>query len=117
MRLSGHAKREGSLMRDATILEGFQRLTDATSDDLAKVSRANVMLRTRIDALEGVLLGSRFGILKMMVFQLLSPFLVARAVQARHTEEIKKFNEIRRKVAEARPKVVNAPTQGLITAL
>lgn len=102
-------------MRDGQIIEGFQRITDAISDDLAKVTRANAMLRTRIDALEGVLLGSRFALLKLALFQLLSPRLVARAIQARHAEEIRKFNVIRQQAAKVRPRIVDAPTKGLIS--
>lgn len=102
-------------MRDQTILEGFQRITDAISDDLAKVTRTNAMLRTRLDALEGVLLGSRFGLLKMAVLQLLSPKWTAKVVQARHAEEIEKFKVVRNRAAQVRPQVTAAPTKGLIT--
>lgn len=102
-------------MRDGTILEGFQRITDAISDDLAKVTRTNAMLRTRIDALEGVLLGSRFGLLKMALAQLISPALVARMIQARHADEIVRFNAIRAQATKERPRIVKAPTDGLIS--
>lgn len=101
-------------MRDGAILEGFQRITDAIAEDLAKVTRANAMLRTRLDALEGVLLGSRFALLKIALFQLLSPRLVARAIQARHADEIAKFNAIRNQATRERPRITNAPTKGLI---
>lgn len=101
-------------MRDGVILEGFQRITDAIQMDLAQLTRANAMLRTRVDALEAVLTGSRLALVKMAILQLISPKWAARVIQARHSDQIEKFNRIRKDAAEARPKVVNPPTKGLI---
>ena len=104
-------------MRDGQILEGFQRITDAIKLDLAQVTRANAMLRTRLDALEGVLMGSRFALMKLALLQLISPKWAARAIQVRHSDEIEKFNRQRKFAAAQRAKVMNPPTQGLISVV
>lgn len=102
-------------MRDGVILEGFQRITDAIKQDLSQVTRANAMLRTRVDALEDVLTGSRFALIKLALLQLLNPIWASRAIQARHNDQIERFNRQRRAAGEARSKVMSpANQQGLI---
>lgn len=101
-------------MRDKTVLDGFTHLVDSVSSDQAQLSRGISMLRTRQEALERLLLGSRFGIVKCVLIQLLSPKLLARMLQAVHVEEIDRFNYQRRIAMERRPVVKAAPVQGII---
>lgn len=103
-------------MRDKTVLDGFTHLADSVSSDQAKLSRGIAMIRTRQDALERLLLGSRFGILKCLIIQLFSPRTLARMVQEIHAEEIQRFNQVQRMAAEKRSPVMPAPALGIIKA-
>lgn len=96
-------------MRDGTILEGFNRMSDSISADQAKLQKGYALLRTRVDALEHLLLGSRLGILKMMLLQLISPKLLANTVRQAHSDQIRLFNLARAAAASDKPKVAVPP--------
>lgn len=101
-------------MRDKTVLDGFAHLADSVSSDQAQLSRGISMLRTRQDAVERLLFGTRFGIIKCIVIQLFSPRMMAKLVQAVHTEEIARFNQQRRMAQEKRSAIKPPPELGLI---
>lgn len=97
-------------MRDGTILEGFNRMSDAISADQKKLQQGYALLRTRVDALERLMLGSRFGLIKMMFLQLISPSLLARTVRDLHAEQIAQFNAMRQASLKEKPKFKAPPT-------
>lgn len=101
-------------MRDKTVLDGFTHLVDSVSSDQAQLSRGLSMIRTRQDALERLLLGSRLGLVKCAMIQLFSPKTLRRILQAVHGEEIDRFNLQRRAAMEKRSIVKAPPTMGLI---
>lgn len=100
-------------MRDGVIIQQFEQMAAAVTQDNQSLQRSVAMVRTRMDALEALLLGSRFGILKLALLQLISPKLVARMVQAQHADQINQFNKERAAAQIARAKV-KAPQQPVI---
>lgn len=96
-------------MRDGTILDGFNRMSDAISADQNKLQTGYALLRTRVDALERLMLGSRFGLLKMIFLQMISPALLARTVRNVHAEQISQFNAMRQAAMQDKPKVTLPP--------
>lgn len=92
-------------MRDGEIIRQFEEFSAAVAHDNRRLAELNTLLRTRIDALELVLLGGRFSLLKLVILQLFSPRLVAGMVKAQHAAKITQFNTTRRAVAEAQSKI------------
>jgi len=80
-------------MRDGEIVERFNSLTSGIIQDHTKLRTSHALVRTRIDALERFMLGSRFGIVRAIILQLISPPLLARTIQAYHAREIHDFNQ------------------------
>jgi hypothetical protein len=100
-------------MRDGDILGRFEMLADMVTTDVGNIQRGISMVRTRIDAQERLLFGSRFGIVKVVLLQLLSPKLLQRTLNRIHSEEIERYNENRRKTKE-RSEIKAAPNPGLL---
>lgn len=96
-------------MRDGTILEGFNQLSAAISSDQKKLQSGFALMRTRVDALETLMLGTRFGIVKVIFLQMISPALLAKLVQRSHSDEIRRFNIMREAQASQKPKVKTPP--------
>lgn len=81
--------REGAIIQGLTDLETMKR---AMIEDHLSMTHELVLMRTRIDALEKVLLGSRLSLLSAVVVTLFSPSWMARLVQKMHTIQIQRFN-------------------------
>lgn len=96
-------------MRDGTILQGFNQLSAAIASDQKKLQSGFALMRTRVDALESLMLGSRFGILKVMLLQMISPRLLAKLVQRCHSDEIRRFNLMREAMMAEKPKIKTPP--------
>ncbi len=97
--------RDRDRMRDQETYRMFQQMTDAVSADQNRLAEGFALLRTRVDALESLFLGSRFGLLKVMLMQLISPKRVAWLVRVKHQEQISKFNAAREAALRARSKI------------
>lgn len=104
-------------MRDQTILNQLDALAGCMASDSANLQTAITLIRTRVDALELTLLGSRFGILKLILLQLFSPKRVALMIRDQHNEQIRKMNLARAEAAKARPTIKKAPPIGVIKAV
>lgn len=100
-------------MKDAEIYHRFDTLSDMVSQDVHNLQRGISMVRTREDAIERLLFGSRFGIVKVMLLQLLSPRLLAKTVQKVHSEEIERYNVSRREAAK-KSAIKAAPQPGML---
>lgn len=96
-------------MRDDTILEGFNRMSDQIAADQSKLQSGYALLRTRVDAIENLMLGSRFGLIRMMILQLVSPRLLANMVRNAHADQIRKFNVARTAAMAEKPKIKTPP--------
>lgn len=101
-------------MRDETIVQRFQMLSECISNDVHALQRGISMVRTRQDAVERLLFSSRCGILKAVLLQLLSPKMLKRSLEALHSDEIYRYNENRKKANQAAA-VKPAPQVGLLT--
>lgn len=101
-------------MRDTTILEGFNRMSDSISADNAKLQKGYALLRTRVDAIEDMAFGGRFSLLRLMILQLVSPQRLAQLVQAYHAKHIDRFNAVRAAAMAEKPKVMS-PAKPIIT--
>lgn len=80
-------------MRDQDLLNRFSNIEGAVASDFKNIVRQSLLMRTRIDAIERVLFGSRFGILRSILLQLISPRLMATRVRYVHNDQIRKMNE------------------------
>lgn len=98
-------------MRDQEVYQQLERMASAISSDNANLQRANVLMRSRIDALEKILFGGRLSILKMIFMQMLSPRAVATLVQYTHGKQIEDFNAAKAAAEKRQPKVKPAPVE------
>lgn len=95
-------------MRDGDIIGRFELMADAMTSDITKLQRGIALIRTRQDAFERLILGNRFGLWRMALFQLIMPSYVAKLMKAAHAEEIRQFEEAR-KAAVMRQGPIKAP--------
>lgn len=104
-------------MRDSDIYglveERTTLLADMVASDTHQMQRGLSMLRTRQDAIERLLFASRWGILKTVFLQFISPTMLRRTLTSIHSEEIEKYNENRRRTLE-KNSIKAAPQPGLI---
>lgn len=103
-------------MRDQEIYRHFELLTDAVKADVAQLQRAVTLVRTRQDAFERLILGNRFGILRMVLFQLFMPSYVAKLMNLTHSEELTQFQEVQKRSAQRKSPIMKVPTPGLVVA-
>ena len=103
-------------MRDDQIYKHFELMTDAVKSDMVRLQRGLSLVRTRQDAFERLILGNRFGLLRMALFQIIMPSYVAKLMNSAHSDEIRQYEEAQRAAARRKPAVMQAPTPGLIVA-
>ncbi len=82
-----------SPVRDSSIILAHQTLTDKVGGDIGHLTTSVGLVRTRIDALEDILFGSRLGVLKVILLQLLSPAALQRVIKTKPAEQIHEFND------------------------
>lgn len=104
-------------MRDAEVYrllgERMTVLSDMVVKDVTQLQRGISLLRCRQDAIERLLFGSRWAILRIVVLQLISPSILRKTLNVAHTAEIERYNKNRRKAQES-SKIKAAPQAGLI---
>ena len=70
------------------------------TSDITRLQRGLALIRTRQDAFERLILGNRFGLLRMALFQIIMPSLVAKLMQEAHANEIRLFEDVRKAAKE-----------------
>lgn len=96
-------------MRDDQIISHFRSMEGMIASDVRGLQRQLLLLRTRHDALEMMLFGSRFGILRLALLQLIRPSLVALRLKSIHAKTIDRMNEALAKASDHSPSVKKAP--------
>ena len=82
-------------MRDADIIKNITDVAELKAtliDSYVNMGHELLLIRTRVDALEKVLFGSRFSLLTAAIVGIFSPSSMARVIQKIHVAEIKRFN-------------------------
>ena len=101
-------------MRDGDILGRFELMADAVTSDVTRLQRAMALVRTRQDAFERLILGNRFGLLRMALCQMIAPSWVSRLMQRAHANEIRMFEDARKAAAITRSQVLQTPKTPLV---
>lgn len=81
-------------------------LREQIEHDVVNMRSMVTLIRTRCDALERVVLGGRFSLLRCAIMQLISPRAMAQTVALMHKEEIEKFNKVQVQRARAEGKKI-----------
>jgi len=91
-------------------------MSEAMTSDILKLQRGIALIRTRQDAFERLILGNRFGLLRMILFQLIMPSKASKLVQAAHAEEIRQFEAARKAAAMKQGPIKAPPKPTLVVA-
>lgn len=100
-------------MRDQTIVESFSQVKAAMTGDVVNLTEQLILIRARVDAVEKVLFGSRFGMVRTAFLCLFSPKAMAKVMQIEHQTI---FNGYRKAIGKAQEwqKIIKAPNMGVI---
>lgn len=79
-------------MRDQTIEAAFRRFQEAVEHDVANLTKQNALNRARIYAVERVLFGRRWFLLKAILLSLISPKKLKDRINLAHAAEVADFN-------------------------
>lgn len=80
-------------MRETTIDAVFKRFEDAVAHDVGNLTKQNVLNRARIYAIERVLFGSRWFLLKAILLSIFSPAKLKERINLAHAAEVQQFND------------------------
>lgn len=103
-------------MRDGDIIGRFEGLANAVTSDVTRLQRTISLVRTRQDAFERLLLGNRFGLLRMILFQIIAPSYVRKLMNSAHADEIAQLESVRKSAASQRSQIMTPPRPPLVVA-
>lgn len=64
------------------------------SRDVTALHDLNIMTKTRMEAFEALIFGSRWALLKLLLIQLFSPSRLQQIVDEKHGQLLKEYQEI-----------------------
>lgn len=101
-----------SIAKNAELAE----FREQVNHDVVNMRSMVTLIRTRCDALERVILGGRFSLIRCAILQLISPKAMADVVAMIHREEIEKFNKVQVQKARAEGKKITVVNPASVPA-
>jgi hypothetical protein len=87
-------------MRDGVILNGMGKLERNVIKDVRALHDLNVLCRTRIDAIERIMFGSRLGLVKVLFLSIFAPSYLQVLINEAHEATLNEYNDRTVKMAE-----------------
>ena len=88
-------------MRDQTIMNGLESISNNFGKDLAQIQKLNILCKTRIDAIEEIIFGSPINLIKAIFFLFFSRRKLNMMVYDMHDKHLKAYQARQEKLREA----------------